>query len=210
MKILIANDNSFETEGIKKILKEQENTDVFSVDSIDNIINAQPDILVMDITFIKNRAEQIKKLDYFNFKTIIIINSNQEILCDSVFAKLKISACLLKTTSVTELIHAVNKIVANNCYITSTLKNYLFIANIKDKAYLKIHTKQNARCLTAREVEVLQMIATGKSNIQIAEDLFLSEKTVKNHLTSIFKKLKVTDRTQALIYALKNNIVSLT
>ena len=63
--------------------------------------------------------------------------------------------------------------------------------------------------LTAREMDVLACIAKGFSNQDIAKALFVSEKTVKNHLTNIFRKLNVNDRTQALIYVLKNKIVSL-
>ena len=63
--------------------------------------------------------------------------------------------------------------------------------------------------LTNREMEVLRCIAKGFSNQDIAQALFVSEKTVKNHLTNIFRKLNVNDRTQALIYVLKNNMVDL-
>ena len=55
--------------------------------------------------------------------------------------------------------------------------------------------------LTYREIEVLQMVCLGLSNHEIAEKLFLSEKTVKNHLTNIFRKINVNDRTQAVLYA---------
>ena len=63
--------------------------------------------------------------------------------------------------------------------------------------------------ITAREMDVLQCIAKGFSNQDIGKALNLSEKTVKNHLTSIFHKLKVNDRTQALIYALKNKLLTI-
>lgn len=65
--------------------------------------------------------------------------------------------------------------------------------------------KENA--LTARETELLQLIGQGLGNQEIAQRLFLSEKTVKNHLTNIFRKLHVSDRNQAVIYAIKNKIV---
>ena len=63
--------------------------------------------------------------------------------------------------------------------------------------------------LTAREMEVIACIARGCSNRDIAESLYVSEKTVKNHLTSIFRKLHVNDRTQALIYVLKHKLMTL-
>jgi len=63
--------------------------------------------------------------------------------------------------------------------------------------------------LTTREIEVLQYVARGDSNKIIAKKLFISEKTVKNHLYRIFQKLNVEDRTQAALYALKHKIVDL-
>jgi len=63
--------------------------------------------------------------------------------------------------------------------------------------------------LTEREKDVLSLIANGESNRGIARKLFISEKTVKNHITSIFRKIKVSDRTQAAIYAIKNHMVEL-
>ena len=66
---------------------------------------------------------------------------------------------------------------------------------------------QNA--LTKRELQVLKLLAEGMYNREIGEQLFISEKTVKNHVSSIFKKINVTDRTQAAVYAIKNNIVEI-
>lgn len=61
--------------------------------------------------------------------------------------------------------------------------------------------------LTDRETEILARVAQGKTNREIAEELFISEKTVKNHITNIFKKLNVNDRTEAVVYALKKRII---
>jgi two-component system response regulator DegU len=63
--------------------------------------------------------------------------------------------------------------------------------------------------LTLREQEVLEHVACGENNREIARLLFISEKTVKSHLTSIFRKLSVDDRTQALLYAVRNGLVKL-
>ncbi|RYD04729.1 hypothetical protein N752_12445 [Desulforamulus aquiferis] len=63
--------------------------------------------------------------------------------------------------------------------------------------------------LTDRELEVLKQVAKGQSNKDIANSLFISEKTVKNHLTNIFQKIGVVDRTQAALYAIKEKIVDI-
>ena len=66
--------------------------------------------------------------------------------------------------------------------------------------------KTGDNCLSSREIEVLKLLAKGMLNKEIAKELYISEKTVKNHVSNIFKKIGVSDRTQAAIYALKHNI----
>ncbi len=63
--------------------------------------------------------------------------------------------------------------------------------------------------LTRREYEVICLISKGYNNKEIGQELFISEKTVKNHVSNIFKKIKVNDRTQAALFAIKNNITKI-
>ena len=63
--------------------------------------------------------------------------------------------------------------------------------------------------LTKRELQVLKEVAVGKFNRDIAKEMKISERTVKNHISSIFKKLDVTDRTQAAVFAIKNNLIQI-
>jgi DNA-binding NarL/FixJ family response regulator len=77
---------------------------------------------------------------------------------------------------------------------------------------MKMDEKNNSNpddALTKREIEVLKLIAEGLFNKEIAYMLAISEKTVKNHVSNIFKKINVSDRTQAAVYAIKNNLVEL-
>ena len=69
--------------------------------------------------------------------------------------------------------------------------------------------KDRTNELTRREIEVLRMIAAGSSNKEIASVLNISERTVKNHISNIFKKIDVSDRTQAAVFAIKNDIITL-
>ena len=70
-------------------------------------------------------------------------------------------------------------------------------------------TDEKLNELTRREVEVLKLIAEGLFNKEIASKLDISERTVKNHVSNIFKKIDVSDRTQAAVFAIKNNLVNL-
>ena len=88
-------------------------------------------------------------------------------------------------------------------------RRFGFFAVLKDAVSAPaVHTGHKDR-ITAREMDVLHCMVKGLSNQDIAKALGISEKTVKNHLSGLFHKLKVKDRTQALIYVLKNKIVSL-
>ncbi|MDD3149544.1 MAG: response regulator transcription factor [Candidatus Gastranaerophilales bacterium] len=99
-------------------------------------------------------------------------------------------------------------------FIISSIEDNLFLAkisvilrrNIKEKA-LMIKNKEN-NILTTREKEILLLIAQGKSNKMVAENLFLSELTVKTHLKNIFKKLAVSNRTQAILYAINRGLIA--
>jgi DNA-binding NarL/FixJ family response regulator len=68
--------------------------------------------------------------------------------------------------------------------------------------------KSNPEGLTERELEILTLIAAGASNREIGDKLFLSEKTVKNYITSIFQKLQTNDRTQAAVYAIQHGLIN--
>ena len=69
--------------------------------------------------------------------------------------------------------------------------------------------KEKLNLLTKREVDVLKLMAVGSYNKEIGEKLNISERTVKNHISSIFKKIEVSDRTQAAIFAIKNNLINI-
>ena len=83
------------------------------------------------------------------------------------------------------------------------------MANELVNEYKRIKNGQNdsRKSLTDREIEVLKLLSKGMLNKEIARELFISEKTVKNHISNIFRKLDVQDRTQAAVYAIKHRIV---
>ena len=89
-------------------------------------------------------------------------------------------------------------------FIQDVIKNVLVNVDIDKKT-----DKYKINSLTNRELEVLIQVANGMFNKEIAKSLHISERTVKNHMSSIFKKLEVSDRTQAAVFAIKNNIVSI-
>jgi DNA-binding NarL/FixJ family response regulator len=111
------------------------------------------------------------------------------------------SGYMIKDTESDILVKAIRDVAKGYNYVHPSLSKVIHFKE-NDKKYEE--NKKNK--LTRREYEVLELIADGKNNKEIAKDLFISENTVKNHVSNIFKKLEVNDRTQAAIYAYKNNI----
>ncbi len=120
---------------------------------------------------------------------------------------------LLKDVEPAVLIKAIHVVNDGNTFVYPKLAERLFGSvseddDLAEKAK-EMWKESRSERLTSREMDVLSCIAKGYSNQDIAKALCVSEKTVKNHLTNIFRKLNVTDRTQALVYVLKHKIITL-
>ena len=109
----------------------------------------------------------------------------------------------LKDSSSDLLKKAIKSVISEEKFIDPIILPYLY----SDRT--KIYVDEKSASLTDRENEVLVLLTQGLFNKEIGYELGISEKTVKNHVSNIFRKLEVSDRTQAAIYAVKNNIVSL-
>jgi len=112
--------------------------------------------------------------------------------------------CILKDSEPSLLINAIRTVHKGEAFIQPNMTKELVREYNRITVYGKNGMDHNN--LTAREAEILELIAEGMINKEIAKVLYISEKTVKNHVSNIFKKLNVSDRTQAAIYAYKNNL----
>ena len=113
-----------------------------------------------------------------------------------------IEGYVLKDSESAELKKAIFSIVDGEIYIQPSL-----IPALNAKRIEKNVDENKIDDLTKRELEVLKLLAVGMYNKEIAEKLNISERTVKNHVSNIFKKLEVTDRTQAAVFAIRNNLI---
>jgi DNA-binding NarL/FixJ family response regulator len=109
----------------------------------------------------------------------------------------------LKDISPTDLAKAIQAVHSGETHLHPDITKKL----IKQFVNPKSEAETTPEGLTPREMEVLQLIAQGLSNKELAKGLTISEKTVKTHLSSIYSKLNLSDRTQAAIYALKHDLV---
>jgi two-component system response regulator DegU len=211
IKILIADDHTMVRQGIKQLLELEHDFLVIAqaadgLEAIKLINMHHPDVILMDINMPHlNGIQVIEQLLSVNADLKIImltIHQDREYLIKTL--QLGVKGYVLKDADSAVLIQAVRSVYIGQSYIQPNLSSELV------KEFNRINSlekeKKDENGLSIRELEVLNLIAQGKINKEIAKILFISEKTVKNHVSNIFRKIDVTDRTQAAIFAIKHNM----
>lgn len=209
IEIIIADDHMMIREGLKQLL-ELDGTMKVIAEANDgeeclNLLNKRihPDILLLDINMPKKNG--IEVLEYIKqnkipVKVLILTVHNEvEYLLKAV--DIGIDGYLLKDSSYDELKEAIDVVISGNTYIQPSLLPALN-ESMEDYAL----DKEKIECLTKRELDVLRLISEGCSNKKISDELSISERTVKNHISHIFRKINVEDRTQAAVFAIRNKI----
>ncbi|NLH97295.1 MAG: response regulator transcription factor [Clostridiaceae bacterium] len=211
ISVLIADDHPLFRQGIKQILElENDITVVAQAANGDEAVRLtrehKPDVILMDINMPgSNGLQAIKEIkdENINSKIIVLtIHEDREYLIKTI--QMGAEGYVLKDAEPSVLIDAIRSVHQGQSYIQPNMTKEL----VKEFNRLTLHGRERngENRLTAREREVLKLIAEGMINKEIATKLYISEKTVKNHVSSIFRKLNVSDRTQAAIYAIKHNI----
>ena len=209
IEIIIADDHMMIREGLKQLL-ELDGTMKVIAEANDgeeclNLLNKRihPDILLLDINMPKKNG--IEVLEYIKqnkipVKVLILTVHNEvEYLLKAV--DIGIDGYLLKDSGYDELKEAIDVVISGNTYIQPSLLPALN-ESMEDYAL----DKEKIECLTKRELDVLRLISEGCSNKKISDELTISERTVKNHISHIFKKIDVEDRTQAAVFAIRNKM----
>jgi DNA-binding NarL/FixJ family response regulator len=220
IRIIIADDHTLLRQGIRNVLLLESDLEIVGEaadgeEAVKKATELLPDILLLDINMPKlNGLEVTKRISsvHPDIKIIVLTIHDDENYVVEVI-KAGAAGYLLKDIEPGMLVKAIRTVVGGESFIYPTLAKKLFgeINRLEKKKQEEALLKERRRdeTLTYREIEVLHMICKGLSNHEIAGKLYLSEKTVKNHLTNIFRKINVSDRTQAVLYAIKNKIVSL-
>lgn len=209
IEIIIADDHMMIREGLKQLLELDGTMKVIAEvndgEECLNLLNKKihPDILLLDINMPKKNG--IEVLEYIKqnkipVKVLILTVHNEvEYLLKAV--DIGIDGYLLKDSSYDELKEAIDVVISGNTYIQPSLLPALN-ESMEDYAL----DKEKIEWLTKRELDVLQLISKGCSNKKISDELTISERTVKNHISHIFRKINVEDRTQAAVFAIRNKI----
>lgn len=219
-KIMIIDDHQLFREGVKRILTFEDSFEVVAEGDDGNEVLAlyeehEPDVVLMDINMPrKNGIEATEELTqkHPDAKVVILSIHDDE---SYVSQALKAGALgyMLKEMDADAIVQAIKVVAAGGSYLHpkvthNLVTEYRRLSEREHKGSFHQHEiRRPLHLLTKRECEVLQLLTDGQSNRSIGETLFISEKTVKNHVSSILQKMSVNDRTQAVVTAIKNGWV---
>lgn len=213
INLLIADDHALIREGLRKILSIEPHINVVGevADGEQAVAFCRQndvDILLLDINMpIMNGIEACRKIKEIKPQLGIIaltIHDQDDYLFELI--KYGISGYVLKDVHPHQLIQTILGVARGESFIPPSLTTRVLA---EFHRLTSGETEKKHHLLTEREIEVLKQVATGQSNKDIAKALYISEKTVKNHLTNIFQKIGVADRTQAALYAIKEKLVEI-
>lgn len=211
IKVMLADDHVLMREGIRQLLEFDGSIEVVEEandgeECIRKLQEVNPQILLLDINMPKKNGievlEEIKKKKIDVKVLILTVHNEVEYLLKAV--DIGVDGYILKDSESAELKKAINVIYNGENYIQPKL-----IPALNKRLVARDVDKDKIDSLTKRELEVLIQIASGMFNKEIATSLNISERTVKNHISNIFKKIDVADRTQAAVFAIKNDIIKL-
>ena len=207
IKVLLVDDHEMVRLGVSTYLSIQADIEVVGEandgdEGVSKALALRPDVILMDLVMDKMDGITATKQILAQWPQAKILIVTSYIDDEKVFPAIQAGASgyLLKTSSAQEIAEAIRKTINGERVIEEEVSEKIQNQDYADQFFLYEE-------LTNREKEVLDLIAQGKSNQEIAEDLFITLKTVKTHVSNILAKLGVEDRTQAAIYAFKHGLV---
>ena len=211
IKVMIADDHAMIREGLKHIIEFDENIRVIEEtgsgkECLDKLNAVKPDILLLDINlpdmngidvlkFISKKKRHPKVL-------MLTVHSETEYLIKAI--DMGADGYILKDSDSRELNRAINCVYNGDKFIQPSL-----IPSLNSKLIARDMEQDKIAVLSNRELEVLKLVAAGYANKDISDKLCISERTVKNHLSNVFKKIDCSDRTQAAVFCIRNGLVGL-
>ncbi|QBK25747.1 response regulator transcription factor [Ureibacillus thermophilus] len=210
IKVFIADDHEMVRIGVSTYLSAQPDMTVVGEaangkEAVEKVIQLKPniDIILMDnVMPVMNGAEATREIlkSWPEAKIMMVTSFLDD---DKVYPALKAGAIsyILKTSNAKQIADAIRKTVQGESVLEPEVTSKM-IHRMRNTGAPPLHEQ-----LTEREMEVLLLIAKGKSNQEIADELFIALKTVKTHVSNILSKLEVQDRTQAVVYAFQNGLV---
>lgn len=214
IRVIIADDQKILREGLKTIINMEKDIEVCSLaengqEAYDMSLKLIPDVVLMDIKMpLLNGVEATKKIKESlpEVRIIVLTTFNDD---EYIFDALKFGASgyLLKDATPEQIIEAIRTVHGGGALIqpdvaVRVLNKFSQMAKVDKDPDID----ERVKLLTDREIVICRLVGEGKSNKEISDELFLSEGTIKNHITNILNKLDLRDRTQIAVFTIKNNI----
>ena len=205
MQILLVDDHEMVRLGLKGYLDLQDDVDVVAEASngregVEKALELHPDVIMMDIVMPEMNGIEatLAILKEWPEAKILILTSYLD--NEKIYPVLDAGAkgYMLKTSSADDILRAVRKVAKGELAIETEVSQKVEY----HRNHIELHEE-----LTARERDILGLLAKGYENQRIADELFISLKTVKTHVSNILSKLEVSDRTQAVVYAFQHHLV---
>jgi DNA-binding NarL/FixJ family response regulator len=214
-RILIVDDHALFRVGIRNILEKEDDFDIVgeaddSRSAFDIAVETSPDIILMDLSLPPpggiETTQRIKRELPSSAIIVLAVSEDEDALFDAI--KAGAAAFILKDVGPDDLVTIVLRVFLGEYLINDKVFAKPAVASrvLKEFRELAVYGQEAAPIfapLSPREVEILDNIAQGMTNKQVAYALSISEQTVKNHMSSILRKLSVNDRTQAVVYAMR-------
>lgn len=211
IRIIISDDHALIREGLKQLLEFDGDISVIEEaangeECIEKVVRYNPDVLLLDINMPKkNGIEVLENIrDRGLNQKVIILTVHNEVEYMLKAMDLSVNGYILKDSCSSEIKQAIYTVMKGEVFIQKEL-----VPELNSKLLKRDIDKEKIKSLTNRELEILKLVSNGQSNKDLASALNISERTVKNHLSSLFKKIDVEDRTQAAVFAIKNDLVEI-
>jgi DNA-binding NarL/FixJ family response regulator len=217
IRVLVVDDHALFRRGLILVLESEDDIEVVGEggdgeEALERAVDAAPDVVLMDVRMPRrNGIEATRSLLEIHptVRVLMLTVSDEE---DDLYEAIKAGASgyLLKEISIEEVADAVRAVVQGQTLISPSMASKLIVEfnNLARRAEEK--QKVPVPRLTARELEVLSLVAKGLTNRDIATTLFISENTVKNHVRNILEKLQLHSRMEAVLFAVRENLLDLT
>jgi DNA-binding NarL/FixJ family response regulator len=221
IRILIVDDHALFRVGISNILAHEREFDVVGEAAdgraaVEMVSMVSPNIVLMDLSLPAPGGLDTTQRIRREFPAIAVVVMAQDEDEESLFASIKAGAAafVIKDISPEDLIHVIRRVSQGEFLINDKVFSKPAVASrvLKEFRELAVYGQEAQPIfapLSPREVEILDNIAQGMTNKQVAYALSISEQTVKNHMSSILRKLAVNDRTQAVVYAMRQGWIKM-
>jgi len=215
IRIVIADDHDVVRRGLKSVLEDQPNWEVCGEantgrKAVELVRAHEPDIVVLDITMPElnglEAARQIQKTNPDTKMLILTVHESEQLVHDVLKAGAR--GYILKSDAGRDLVAAINALRQGKTFFTTKVARIVAGSQSKTVSAVADEAESGVTSLTAREREIVQLLAEGKLNKEVADILGISVKTVETHRTNIMRKLRFHSISELVRYAIRNKLVS--